>query len=246
MYTASPLPEDLWYISVWSTVEITAGLMVACMPAARLFVWHCIHRASGKTHSRSRLTELYDTAAGRASRGVCDGGGSAAGIGLTQNSGRSKLKKPYKGEKPGSKKVNHRPLGSSDLDKNRRYSMRVDVTSTGRFDSVSETASGKGTASSPTVAGSERERKDSPAGVGEVPGGDDYAESEVGNIPRTGEYLGFPEEMLAASSRAGTGSEIWVRQDVSVVRSSLPSRISGLFAKGGKEEKQKGLGDDAV
>lgn len=99
---------EFFRVGIWTAVEITAGLMVACMPAARLFVVYLISHATSTT--RSYLTTA------RTGNSNSNGGSDAA----------RKLSR-------GLSKASHKKFSPKDLDKNRTYSMSVTVTSNKNF-----------------------------------------------------------------------------------------------------------------
>ncbi|KAJ4393561.1 hypothetical protein N0V93_002773 [Gnomoniopsis smithogilvyi] len=96
-------------VGVWTAVEITAGLMVACMPAARLFVMYCVSHLFSTTRSRL-ASEPYPA---RSSKSNGSGGPPAA------RTLSGKLANNFR----------HKSLTPKDLDRNRDYSMSVTVTS---------------------------------------------------------------------------------------------------------------------
>ncbi|KAJ4414490.1 hypothetical protein N0V82_007887 [Gnomoniopsis sp. IMI 355080] len=99
---------DFFRVGIWTAVEITAGLMVACMPAARLFVVYMISHAT--TTTRSYLTSA------RTGNSNSNGGPPAA-----------------KTLSRGFSKASRKRFCAKDLDKNRDYSMSVTVTSNKNF-----------------------------------------------------------------------------------------------------------------
>lgn len=104
---------DFYGVGIWTAVEITVGLMVACMPAARLFVMHIIMRLCG---NRSRLTDIpYYPRTGA-------------------NNGQGRRPTPHRLlNKRLHQDSSSKSLDPKDLDKNRDYSMSVTVTSNKNF-----------------------------------------------------------------------------------------------------------------
>lgn len=102
---------DFYYVGIWTAVEITAGLMVACMPAARLIVMHFISRVSAAT--RTHLSTPSDFCRARLGNSTTKGGSPTARASDRRTPDRSL----------------HKVLSPRDLDKNRDYSMSVTVTS---------------------------------------------------------------------------------------------------------------------
>lgn len=252
------------------------------MPATRAFVVHCLSAARGNIRPRSRPTEAYVMSSGESG-----GDGSAVGVEAKGGGGAAASEIPLAGgpdgvgpgdmtyhaagrSRTGGGASHHLPLGHLSLDRNRRYSMRVTVSSTGRFGSAPE-----GPAEEEEDGEEEKEEEDEEDGrapshkdgldradserelVGPPVDADDPARTDE---PAAGEETaaepsraGTPlplfygranasEDVLAAAARAGVASEIWVRQDVSVTRSSCPARFGGRFLKPKGEEKLEGPG----
>lgn len=211
---------DFFGVSIWSVIEITAGLMVACMPAARIFVMYYIPGAI--TGKLSRLTEPY--------RVEASGDTGPSGRSLSSESVAEAGRSSYGSKKPPMSIDAHptQPLTAPDLDKNRAYSMRATVTSTGKFSTSSE--------ASPTGSNPDYNRKDSEI---ELTSFDNFPEPPCSPASRTGEYLGVPDGLLTDSPPSP--SQIWVRQDVSVKRSP---EVGDSTAEAGEGRDEKDEDDE--
>lgn len=234
--------------------------MVACMPAARLFVVRYVSRLFRKRSHATEIVQDHEMSTGNepSSPGsqikdkVEQLRSSMTSNGSTK-APRRKLTKsaPAPAPAPG--------FSPKDLDKNRRYFSQVVVSSNGHH--------GGGESSLPPVEDSnaeeEKKKKEDEEELGsntttapreEPPANDrnskslNLAESPpLGtlSLPRPGEYLGVPESMLtppseqpAAPTRAQKRwsdgfKKIWVRQDVSVTRSSATMMESEDAKSGG-------------
>lgn len=195
---------------MWSVAEITAGLIVACIPAARLFVLRYWPRV-WSTHRSHRSHHPHRPHRPRRPASTSWPLPSKESTLFQAGSYRSSF-----GHK----------LQNLALDKNRRYSMRVTVTSTGRFGSQSETSYFDRTA--------------------------EEEDTRISEVPKPGrvrlkpsrEYLGEPERLMVDGQQGQRQRGIVVTQAVSVVHSDLPgpSRSRSLDAASeldGKDSQER-------
>lgn len=175
---------DFFGVSLCSSLELVAGIVVACMPAARLVV---LRYTGGIVSSvRSRLNASHRSQLPSSSETPSGNGAS----GSSEDSKGSKLgRKPHK---------SNRAL-VRDLDRNRRYSMNVTVTSRGNSNHPSSEGGGESLQELQNVA--------DPMASGLENGEDSFTIRPCEDLSVPGQSLPPPE------------SQIWVRQGYSVVRS---------------------------
>lgn len=225
---------------MWSCVEITAGLMVACMPAARLFVVRYVPRLF--TWNRSGVSEIRypndPPGSGPQPGGHSKDKDEHLRSSITSNSSTTKVQSKL------TKSPTPPPLSPKDLDKNRKYSSQVTVTSNGH----------NGDLSNPIFNADEKDAQMTSSRQG--PHADELELNTLNlsefpapgssRLPRPGEYLGVPERLLTPPSSPPPAStsrtqkrwsdgfkKIWVRQDVSITRSSAASIDHGEAKNGG-------------
>lgn len=180
---------------------MTTGVVVTCLPAARLFVVRYIPQLTGSILSRAskytgtqstELSKISDNSGRGLSHEVAIGG-----VDDNRNVGIQKL------PKDGAEETEHvegktvqqgSSLRALDLDRYRRYSMRVTVTSGRRFLSEDDEILALGSPST------DCDRVESPVESVRLPAAFASAEDLL-SVPaqHPGDYLGVPEGYLAGT-----------------------------------------------
>ncbi|CAN8098244.1 unnamed protein product [Discula destructiva] len=194
--TSNPT-SDFFRISIWSASEITAGLMVACMPAARLFVVRYLPRVFSTQRSRNTNDDESPHV-------------HLPSTNEFQNAQRIES----------NKRRNNPPapleLTPKDLDKNRRYSMHVTVTSAGKFSPEDHSEKD----SHHEFADGEEEEEEEEEEEMRIP---ELLEPGSAKLKSPGEYLNVPKMFLEGGKDQGPAQRgIMVTQDISVVHTSPP------------------------
>lgn len=170
------------------------------MPAARLFIVRYVPQVTSSIISRASKHTAHSTEFSERSGNVGLGHIHEVGHGGVHGKRRAGIQKPHRG---GAEEVEHAgrnafrkasSLRPSDLDRNRRYSMRVTITAAGRFLSEEDEILALGSPST------DHNGDDSPAEPSvQLPAGLASADDLLAAPERTGEYLGVPDGMLSGT-----------------------------------------------
>lgn len=210
LLTQDLLSGELFPLAMWAAAELTTGLMVACMPAARLFVlryWPRVFCGLASTkrkhgtddsprppppfsktpHSRPKPKPLKSLKSLKSLRSL-------------------KSQKSLKRSHSLQTLVPEQSLSPKDLDKYRNYAMHVSVSSPGVF----------------SLSGSSQA---SPVRMHDYP----EPPGSARTVATLAEYMDVPERLLEEEGlrQVPSGSGIYVKHDFEVVHSNAPSPVDG-------------------